>query len=386
MKKLHFTIAACIILLSFPGCSQSNQKGKMQNDKAKAKGSYIEGKDYHLLKRFRVTDNQGFNQSVEAFSIMLPANWQVKSNLQWNGASKCMVEILQASLTATSPDGEYELMMLPVTQFDWSDDQLTLDAMRRGGFLYSCRLQQPMDAAAYIKNELAPYVKATVASVQSPQQLQAAMQQGAIQMKQAAVQAGNNAYDYNPSAAEATLNFTDGREGLSLVTLMQTIVTTPGAFSQQIQTVQCYVSMRLVMKHPAGKAAKAKQLLGTVISSTRANPEWVAAVQKTFQAIQQGAQNTLGQIIEITSNSQREISDNINRSWEKKESSDDNTRAWSEYIRGVDSWVDGDGNKVELSSGYSQAWSRGDGTYLLTNNTSFNPNIEFQENWSALKK
>lgn len=386
MKKLDFIIVPFIILFSFPGCTQVNEKGKTPDDKAKEKGSYVDGKDYYLLKRFRVTDNQGFNKPVEAFSILLPANWQVKSSLQWNGTSKCMVEILQASLTATSPDGEYELMMLPVTQFDWSDDSLTLDAMQRGGFLYSCRLQQPMDAAVYIKNELAPYLKATVANVQSPQKLQAAMQQGAIKMKQAATQAGNDAYNYNPSAAEATLNFADGKEGMTLVTLMQTIVTTPGAFSQQIQTVQCYVSMRLVMKHPAGKAAKAKQLLGTVISSTRANPEWVAAVQKTFQAIQQGAQNTLGQIIEITSNSQREISDNINRSWEKKESSDDNTRAWSEYIRGVDSWVDGDGNKVELSSGYSQAWSRGDGTYLLTNNTSFNPNIEFQENWSALKK
>jgi hypothetical protein len=386
MKKLHFTIAAYIILLSFPGCSQSNQKGKMQHDKATAKGSYIEGKDYHLLKRFRVTDNQGFNQPVEAFSIMLPANWQVKSNLRWNGASKCMVEILQASLTATSPDGEYELIMLPVTQFDWSDDQLTLDAMRRGGFLYSCRLQQPMDAAAYIKNELAPYVKATVGSVQSPQQLQAAMQQGAIQMKQAAVQARNNAYNYNPSAAEATLNFTDGREGLSLVTLMQTIATTPGAFSQQIQTVQCYVSMRLVLKHPAGKGAKAKQLLGTVISSTRANPEWVSAVQKTFQAIQRGAQTTLGQMIQITTQAQNEISKSITRSWEHSANSDNNTKAWSEYIRGVDNWTDESGNKVELTSGYSNAWSKSDGSYILTNDVSFDPNVAFGETWAQMKK
>lgn len=385
MKKLHFTIAAFIILLSFPGCSQSNQNGKGQ-DKPKDKSSYVEGKDYYLLKRFRVTDNQGFNQPVEAFSIMLPANWQVKSNLQWNGASKCMVEILQASLMATSPDGEYELMMLPVTQFDWSNDQLTLDAMRRGGFLYSCRLQQPMDAAAYIKNELAPYVKATVAGVQSPPQLQAAMQQGAIQMKQAAVQAGNNAYDYNPSAAEATLNFANGKEGLSLVTLMQTIVTTPGAFSQQIQTFQCYVSMRLLMKYPKGKQTEAKRLLGTVISSTRANPEWVAAVQKTFQAIQRGAQTALGQMIQITTQAQNEISKSITRSWENAANSDNNTKAWSEYIRGVDNWTDEGGNKVELTSGYSNAWSKSDGSYILTNDVSFDPNVAFGETWAQMKK
>jgi hypothetical protein len=243
-----------------------------------------------------------------------------------------------------------------------------------------------MDAAAYIKNELAPYVKATVGSVQSPQQLQAAMQQGAIQMKQAAVQARNNAYNYNPSAAEATLNFTDGREGLSLVTLMQTIATTPGAFSQQIQTVQCYVSMRLVLKHPAGKGAKAKQLLGTVISSTRANPEWVSAVQKTFQAIQRGAQTTLGQMIQITTQAQNEISKSITRSWEHSANSDNNTKAWSEYIRGVDNWTDESGNKVELTSGYSNAWSKSDGSYILTNDVSFDPNVAFGETWAQMKK
>jgi hypothetical protein len=382
--KIH---RAIIIVYCFYFLASCNAQSSNKN-KSAATGSEktVAGKDYVTLKRFRTIDRQGFNQPVEAFSFMLPADWKVNSNVQWNGASKCMPEILQASVTATSSNGEYELMLLPATQFDWSDDNLTLDAMRRGGFVYSCRLQQPMDAAAYIKNELAPFVKATVANTQSPQQLQYAMQQGATQMKQAAAQAGNNAYDYNPSAAEATLSFADGKEGIALVTLMQTIVTMPGAFSQQIKTYQCYVSMRLLIKYPRSKAAEAKRLLGTVISSTRANPEWAAAVQKTFQAIQQGAQNTLGQIIKITTQAQNEISNNITRSWESASNTDNNTKAWGEYIRGVDNWTDEGGNKVELTSGYSNAWSKSDGTYILTNDVSFDPNVAFGETWGQLKK
>lgn len=377
----NIIIAGCCLYF-FASCDAqpSHKKTTAGSDNKTA------GKDYVTFKRFRTIDRQGFNQPVEAFSFMLPADWNVSSNIQWNGASKCMPEILQASMTAASADGAFELLLLPVTQFDWSDDQLTLDAMRRGGFVYSCRLQQPLDAAAYIKNELAPSVKAMAASVHSPQQLQEAMQQGAMQMKQAAVQAGNNAYDYSPSAAEALLNFADGREGIALVTLMQTIVTLPGAFGQQIKTYQSYVSMRLVMKYPKGKQTEAKRLLGTVISSTRANPEWAAAVQKTFQAIQQGAQNTLGQIIKITTGAQNEISKNITRSWENAGNSDNNTKAWSEYIRGVDSWTDEGGKKVELASGYSNAWSKSDGSYILTNDVSFDPNTAFGETWGQLKK
>ncbi len=385
MKLSHVSLAAALMFVLF-SCSQSESNNSGSKKSNAENGKYVEGKDYFLLKRFRVTDSKGFNQPVEAFSFMLPANWQVKSDIQWNGASKCMVEILQASMNASSPDGEYELIMLPVTQFDWSDDQLTLDAMQRGGFVYSCRLQEPMDAAAYIQSELAPSVKATVTDIQSPQQLQTAMQQGAAQMKQAAMQAGNNAYDYAPSAAEATLSFADGKEGLALVTLMQTIVTMPGAFSNQIKTFQCYVSMRLVMKYPKGKEAEAKNILGTVISSTRANPEWASAVQKTFAAIQKGAQATLGQIIEITTKTQNEISNNITRSWENAASTDNNSKAWSEYIRGVDSWADEGGNKVELTSGYSNAWQKGDGSYILTNDVSFDPNVTFNEDWKRLNK
>lgn len=385
MKCLYVSLIIATAIF-FTACSQNGNTTEPGKEGKASNKKYQEGKDYYLLKRFRVTDRQGFNQPVEAFSFMLPSNWKVASDIKWNGASKCMPEILQASMTATSPDGEYELMMLPATQFDWSNDPLTLDAMRRGGFLYSCRLQQPMDAATYVKNELAPLVKASVVNIQSPQQLQDAMQKGAVQMKQTAVQAGNNAYDYNPSAAEATLNFLDGKEGIALVTLMQTIVTAPGAFSQQIQTCQCYVSMRLVMKYVKGKESEARKILGTVISSTRANPEWAAAVQKTFQSIQQGAQNTLGQIIEITTKAQNEISNNITRSWENAGSSDNNTKSWSEYIRGVDNWTDANGNKVELSAGYSSAWSKPDGSYILTNDVSFDPNVAFGETWAQMKK
>jgi hypothetical protein len=386
MKPIPIILIGTAVTFSFTACSQTGSTNKPIANTRMDKKIYTAGKDYIQLKRFRLIDKQGFNQPVEAISLMLPANWQTNGNIQWNGTSKCMPEILQASLQASSPEGDYELMMLPATQFDWSDDELTLDAMRRGGFVYSCRLQQPKDADTYIKDELAPYIKSTAASVQRPAALNKLMQQGAMQMKQAAMQAGNSAYNYNPSAAEAKLIFADGKEGIAIVTLMQTIVTMPGAFGQQIKTYQCYVSMRIVLKHPKGKEAAARQLLGILLSNTRVNPEWGAAVQTTFQAIQQGAQNTLGQIIQITTQTQSEISNNITRKWEKAGNSDNNTKAWSEYIRGVDNWTEAGGNKVELTAGYSNGWSKSDGSYILTNDVSFDPNIAFGETWAQMKK
>ena len=48
----------------------------------------------------------------------------------------------------------------------------------------------------------------------------------------------------------------------------------------------------------------------------------------------------------------------------------------------------GNGNKIELTSGYTNAWSKGDGSYLMSNNPAFDPNVELgdTQNWKPLNK
>ena len=58
----------------------------------------------------------------------------------------------------------------------------------------------------------------------------------------------------------------------------------------------------------------------------------------------------------------------------------------AQTIREVETWAGGDG-KVELSSGYDQAWSRGDGTYILSNSPGFDPRTVLQDQqWTELKR
>ena len=60
--------------------------------------------------------------------------------------------------------------------------------------------------------------------------------------------------------------------------------------------------------------------------------------------------------------------------------------AFVQTIREVETWQGNDG-KVELSSGYDQAWSRGDGTFILSNSPSFDPRTAFQhQSWTEMKR
>lgn len=384
-----------IIASLLSACNSQPSQPNNHNNMAATTTAMEAGKDYIILKRFRVTDNQGFNQPVEVSSFLLPENWQVNSSVQWNATSKCLPEMLQASIQASSPDKEYELMMLPATQFDWSNDPIYLDAMQRGFNLHSCQIAQPLDAAGYISQGIAPYLKAQVKSAKPIAELQQAMDQGAAQMTQAARAGGNNAYSHKGSAAEGVLQFADGKEGLAFCTVMQTILTMPGAQGGMSESYYCYVAMRIVIKYTSGKEAMARKIMSTFFSSARINPQWGNAVQQFFANVSRNAQDETWKQIQISHQAQEEIGNNIIRSWEAKNTanagsagSGDNNAQFGQYLRGVENYTDESGNKVELTSGYNHAWSRGDGSYVMSNNTAFDPNVELQgtQSWSRLNK
>ena len=83
--------------------------------------------------------------------------------------------------------------------------------------MQSCTIAQPVDAAGYISNYIAPYLKAQVKSANTIEALQQQMDESAMQMTNTARQAGNNAYSHRGSAAEGLLAFNDGKEGLGFL-------------------------------------------------------------------------------------------------------------------------------------------------------------------------
>jgi len=387
MYKLFIAAGFISILIS---CNaQSSQKNKSNTTDKTA--NMVEGKDYIILKRFRLEDKQGFSQPIEVSSFVLPANWKVNSNVQWNTSSKCIPEMVQVALNAESENGDFELMYLPTTQFDWSDDPVYLDAMQRGFNMNSCHIAQPLDAAGYIRNALAPDINAQVKTSKTINELQQLMDAGAMQQTQLARQAGNTAYSHKGSAAEGVLQFADGKEGLAFCTLMQTIVTMGGTQGQIAHNSYCYVSMRMVLKYKAGNEAMGRKIMSTLFSSTRINPTWMKGIQNFFAAVAKNAQDQNWKHIQEIRDVQQQMGNNIIRNWEQRNAASNNTYTkdsdgFGQYLRGVETYKDESGNTVELTSGYGNAWSKGDGSYLLSNNPAFDPNVTFNEDWKRLNK
>jgi hypothetical protein len=376
-NKLTALLLLPTMLLSFAACSQSDVK-KTGNTNATKKtanakmANYTEGKDYFLLKRFRVIDPNGFGYPVEAASFLLPSTWQVQGGVKWNTV-KCLSDIVQASVQANSPDNSYAFYAMPTTQFDWVNNEQMLYALRTGGFGMGCNIAQPLTAAGYLQQAMPKLVNATCVGANAI----AGMEQ---QLKQQFAQYAAGGMAMVPSVAEGKFQFADGAEGIGLCYIIQIIQNIPGYDGSNITHTQTAVYSRMFLKYPKGQEQQARSILSGIVSSFRVNTVWYNAIQQMFNNIRQNVQSETWKRIQ-------KISNGIVRSWESRnESADKSANMFSQYIRGVDSWKDGSGNTVELSSGYSNAWQKADGSYLLSNDVSFDPNVAFKESWSKLSK
>jgi hypothetical protein len=181
-KNLAKTALWLSIVYSFTACAQNNNSktGNVKKQK-ESRESFTEGKDYFRLKRYRLVDKAGFGQAVEAASFLVPSGWTMEGGIKWQNA-RCLSDIIQSNLHGYSADKSFEFFMFPVTQFDWSNNTQTLQAMRNGDVGLGCTLAEPVDATGYIKTKLVQLVHATNAATKKAVAIETHLQQAAAVM------------------------------------------------------------------------------------------------------------------------------------------------------------------------------------------------------------
>ncbi len=396
-----------------------NDQGGTVNAQAPVGGNaprWKEGTDYTVLERLRVRDEQGYVQPMEAFSVLVPKGWKTEGAVVWKDLNSCAGEMLAVRMTTASPDGAIRYTSLPLHTWGSASDPMMLQSMQMQMQYGGCEVGQPMEAADYLRKVLIPreIEGASVVDIKVNSDVVRELESRNAKYKAAVQQYGGSAEIY-PSAIIATLKWPNGEEGIALCTVVNMITTTQDPYTGSFQQLSTSVSSeRSWVRFPAERRAEAEQLLVTLRSSFRTNPEWQRNVDDLFARIRdqrdrnhaqvmaeleqqkrmnaaahqhrmaniqaQGAANTAAHEQRM-SNMDRNM-----RSWENQQSSQDRLHtSFVKTIREVETYRDGSGT-VELSSGYDQAWSRGDGTYILSNKPGFDPSSVFQDqNWQQMQ-
>ena len=376
--------------------------------------SFVEGKDYVVMERVRFMDNQGFEQPAEAFSVLLPKGWKHQGGITWKDMNACRGEMVTAQWSASSPDAGIRFTSLPLHTWGSASDPMMQQSMMMQAQSGGCEYGGPISAEEYLRQVLGPrsLEGATITEVKANEAARQEMDRQSQRTLDALRQMGSMPEAMN-SAITARLKWSDGTEGIAFCSVSNVISTTQNMYNGMMQQTSTSVAERNFIRFAAARKDEAERFLANTQSSFRTNPAWKQAVDNFFVQMRnqqdmihrermaaidaQTRANTAahnqrmaniqaqGAASTAAYNDRMASMDNQMRSWESQQSSQDRMHtSFVQTIREVQTYQDGSG-KVELSSGYDQAWSRGDGTYILSNSPSFDPSSVFQDqNWKEM--
>lgn len=377
-----------------------------------AEPTFVEGKDYLVLQRVRFMDEQGFEQPAEAFSVLLPKGWTHEGGIQWKGLQECRGELVTAAWSAASADGAIKLVSLPMRTWGSAADRTMQQILSKAALAGGCATGGVKSAEAYLREDFAPQelTGAEIVEVTTNEAAVRELDQQAERTQVAIAQYGGTATIEN-SAVVARLRWADGSEGIALTSVTN---MTSSAGGRKVGTMSM-AAERSFLRFPAARKAEAEQVLATAKASLRTNPAWKRSIDEMFAKLRtQQDQIHRQRMAAIDANTRamtaahnqrmRDIAaagaantarhedrmaamDGQVRSWEAQQDSQDRMhRSFVETIREVETYQDA-GGTVELTGGYEQAWSRGDGTYILSNTPGFDPSRVFQDqSWKQIEK
>lgn len=376
-----------------------------------------EGKDYTVLERVRFMDAMGFQEPAEAFSMLIPKGWKHEGGVEWKSLQECRSDMVGAHVRISSPDDGIRFESLGPHSWQAASDRMMMENMRMQEANGGCATGGPMSAEEYLRqvflaNELRG---ATVTDVKGNPDAERVLAAQAEKFMANAQRYGGQA-EVRPSAITARVKWDDGTEGIVLVTVRNLLTTMSNAYTGELQQLSMSsATERSWVRFSPDRREEAEQFLANLKSSLRTNPSWQQAVDGyftdlsrheerqhhiTMEAIDQQTRamtaahnermaNIRAQGAASTArfNDRMAAMDQSMRSWEQQQSAQDRQHtSFVQTIREVETWQGGNG-AVELSSGYDQAWSRGDGTYILSNQPGFDPAAVFQDqNWSEMKR
>lgn len=424
--RMHAWILLIPIIMAM-SCTSGGPGNDGQSDVAAAPAqttsaapaAWVEGTDYTVLQRARFMDDVGFERPAEAFSVLLPRDWTHEGGVVWKGLQDCRGEMVSSRWHAASPDGAIRFQTLPIHAWGWASDPMMLQHMQMLQQQGGCEVGSVVDAEQYMREVFVPreLQGATIVDVRENEAATRELRdQAARNMPTLMQYSGGGRVDVSANAVTARLTWDDGTEGIALVSVFNVVTDMPNPFTGSSQRLtNSNASERSYIRFPAGRRAEAETVLANLKASYRTNPQWKAAIDGYFvrmrqqqdalhhqrmQALaDQTAANARGHAQRMadiqrqgdasTARFQQRMADmdTSMRSWEAQQDGQDRMHtAFVQSIREVETWQGGDG-AVELSSGYDQAWSRGDGTYILSNSPSFDPRAALQDQqWQELQR
>ncbi len=380
MKKLT-TLCYVLALCSCMSCnSQNNTNSKQTSTSKNSSNAAAEGNAIHM-QLAAIKDNQV--TKGDAVLFLLPKGWQQKSQLDWDVQNTQFPA--SAYLHVNNPENTAQLHIYKTSFYTLSNQSMQyagigLGSKYMGGIVVASMPSSTTEATMRTLNEmnvLPAGVKITdtkVIKIESTNPID-------IQAKQ-----------QNPQVQFISDNViskgTFSKNGENYTVLINAYVN--GTVNRSLNFSNWQVlPILFFIKQDANEKINT-ELCQAVLKSIRYSPAFLSAQTQVIKYLTdqyyQGLRNIAAISQQISRNNDAMIA-SIDKSYEKANSTYKPTNdGFSQYIKGVENYSDGNGASYELPSSYNTAWKNGNGEIILTNETNYNPNIGSTLNWEQLNK
>ena len=316
-----------------------------------------------------IVDAHGFDQPIGAVTLFIPHGWRTQGGVEWSSQYLC-TNGYAINWQASAPDGSASVAILPQTGWGMSN-------YGAGPHTPGCMQAPYTNVRQYIEALLAHWkpgarpldyrVREDVRQSLGVADSVTPMPAGQVRMW---VEAGEILFAFNEGGR-------DMRGSLAAAVVFNHTRSDFGTGPME--------ALNGTALPAYGVTAPNGQLdLGffeAIRRSIKMNPRWEQLIAGHNARIGQVALEESRKRSEIISRSNAEIARIRQDAWSSyQESADRRAREFGEAIRGVETYHDPDaaGGTVELSHLYDNAWRLTDGTYVLTNDASFEPYRDLQ--------
>ncbi len=316
------------------------------------------------VERAVIMDATGFEAPMAAATLFLPKGWQAQGGVVWGQQYMC-TNGYAFSWSATSPDGAMTVAILPGEAWSWNN--------------YGAPPSNPgCHAAPYVSVQ--QYLGALVPRLRAD----ARIVDYRVRQDLADQFADFNRVTPMPmgeirqwvEAGEVTVAFVEnGRElrgSIAATAQLSLMRTDSGMGVMDAFNGSTYPAFAAT----APAAEFNPQFFEAIRRSIKAAPDWNARIAGHNRVIAQSAMRETQKRGQIMAQANAEIARIREEAWNSyQESSDRRFREFGELMRGVETYQDANapGGQAELSNLYDHAWRLNDGSYVLTNDSGFEP-------------
>ncbi len=342
------------------------------------------GKDGSLrLKKYAYIDHQGIG--IEAFSLLIPADWNVRGGITWTLDNPGMPAV--GHITVSSPDGKEAFDVFPNQAMFWTNNQMLLTMFPVGARYFGAEVRPVVDPLTALTQIVLPRFRRNVSG------LRVVSQKNLPELARALAAAPQPGVQTFAQGAKIRVEYGSGG-----IAIEEEIFAVVEGFSFAFQTMQgmvtntnWFVDYIFSFKAEKGHLDSKASLFKAMAQSFRVNPQWFNKYNQTVNYLIQAQIkqiHSIGELSRIISRTSNEISDTMMKSYEEGQRVHDRiSENFSEYIRGTEHYINPlDGREVELPGNYNHVWANAGGEYILTDNPNYNPNVGSNINWQEIQR